>query len=925
MIKKENSFESLQGLSLQEGSSSVQDLSGKWEMQIPTEKCGEWIEDASTMEMNLPGSLQTQNFGDDVSRATKWVGLIREPEWFAKPEYLKYGKEGSLKFPFWLQPEKHFIGAALYRREFYVPSEWAGKRLILTLERVHISSTLWLDGQSMGTCDSLSIPHRYELGEIAPGTHQILICVDNTPIPHIGANSHCVSDHTQTSWNGIVGEIKIEATPWTWIEEIQAYPNPQGRQVRLAWTCGGDIADASIDFVVTSPDGRTFAVTEPAVTGETVVPLGDAPVSWDEFSPQIYRLKAVLKNRQGQQHEFHSQFGMVEYRVEGNRFLVNGRPTIFRGTLECAVFPLTGYPSTDPDYWSMVFAQIKAHGLNHLRFHSWCPPEVAFKAADEAGCYLLVEHAWTAPAEAGEYLMAEAERVVKEYGNHPSFAMHSYGNEPTEGTEWLEEFVRHFLEKDPRRFYSGASGWPQLKTSQYHSLMDGLRVYPWKAGLSSIINAAPPATLADFSAKTKSENKPFISHETGQWCVYPDFDEIASYKGFLKAKNFEIFRDRLEQNHLSERFSDFFHASGRLQVLCYKYEIEMLLRTPDIGGYQLLGLNDFPGQGTALVGVVNPFWETKSYTSAAEYRRFSGPSVPLARLPKFVFDTSEVLTADLMLSHYDAKGLSAAVPVWKLVGRDGRILAKGCLPARDIPVGQSNLGEIAIPLDKVSSPCQAKLVVGIDGTSMENDWDVWIYPAMTASQDSEEVVITREPREAYEQASDGATVLLMPDTERIARPEGPEVVFGFSTIFWNTAWTRRHPPTTMGIHCDPTHPVFAAFPTDDFSNYQWWYLVKLVGRPLSLQGQALTLRPLVEVIDDWFTARRLGLVVEARCGKGRILISAIDLGKAAADDKVAAQFRTSLIGYMHSQAFHPKHELYAQDMNRLFTDDAGGN
>jgi hypothetical protein len=895
---------------------ATQSLAGDWQVQL---NAAGWEPTASSQTVRLPGSIQAQGLGDDISTATKWIGGVADKAWLNSPRYEKYRQKDDPKIPFWLQPAKHFVGSVACRCEFTVPAAWAGKRIALSLERVHVSSVVLLDGKEVGRDNSLSTPHRFELGHLTAGPHELVIVINNTPIDNIGDNSHCVSDHMQTAWNGVVGEVRLEATPDTWLDAVQVYPDVVGKRLRVTWQRAGQPVEGQVSFTICTPEGRTVTATAAgnAATGETTILLGDTVTTWDEFSPRLYQLEATLTLPNAARHTVTTAFGLVDYRTEGRHFLVNGRPTIFRGTLDCAMFPLTGYPSTDLAYWKKEFAVIKAHGLNHVRFHSWCPPEAAFAAADEVGVYLLIEHAWTAPEKAGAYLMSEAERVVQTFGNHPSFAMHAYGNEPTKSVEWMEEFARHFREKDPRRFYAGSIGWPELNNNQFHSLMGGLRVYPWGAGLRSSINAEAPNTLADFGAKTQSGNVPVISHETGQWCVYPDFTEIPKYTGFLKAKNLEIFRDFLAENQMADQARDFLMATGRLQVLCYKYEIEKLLRSPDIGGYQLLGLNDFPGQGTALVGVVNPFWETKPYTTAAEYSRFSGPTVPLARLPKFVFTAAETLRADLEISHYAAAPLLQAVPTWKLVSAEGKTLATGRLPARDIPLGQAVLGKIEVPLAAIPVPSQIKLVVGVADTAIENHWDLWVYPSAAPQPPAAPVLVTHNIKEALEKARAGARVLLLPSRSSIVPPEGPKVVFGFSTIFWNTAWSKRQPPTTMGILCDPKHPALAGFPTESHSNYQWWYPTQLVARPLSLQGQAPEMRPIVQVIDDWFTARRLALLVEANYGQGRLLISAIDFDKAPADDVVSAQLRASLLTCMASPDWTPKNTLDDAQLSRI--------
>jgi hypothetical protein len=629
-------------------------LAGEWRFALDPSDAGigeQWFARPLDGRLRLPGSLQAQGFGDEVSVATHWIGQIVDKSWYTAPEFARYREPDNLKIPFWLQPEKHYVGAAWYQRDVVIPEAWRGRCARLSLERVHIRTDLWLDNARVGSDDSLSTAHVYDLGPLAPGPHTLTLRVDNRLPALVGENAHCVSDHAQTNWNGVIGRLALEAVPETWIAGLETYPDVPGKRVRVTWRLGGAVqADGRIALRVRGPAGEEILAEVAAAAGEAVIPLGERMATWDEFSPSLYCAEATLILPDGMHHTVESTFGMVEYRTEGRHFLVNGRRTLFRGTIDCAVFPLTGYPSTDVDYWRRQIAVVKAHGLNHLRFHSWCPPEAAFIAADELGCYLLVEHAWTIPDKAADYLMREAERVVRAYGNHPSFAMHTHGNEPVSGKAWMERFVAHFRERDPRRYYAGATGWPMLKNNQYHARMDGLRVNPWGAGLTSSLNSQPPATTDDFRARTASDPRPFVAHETGQWCVYPDFAEIEKYTGFLKAKNFELFRDLLEAHHMGDQARAFVTASGRLQTLCYKYEIEKILRSPDIGGFQLLGLNDFPGQGTAPVGAVNVFWETKSYTTPSEYRRFAGPSVLLARLPKMVFTTGEDLAADRNLA-----------------------------------------------------------------------------------------------------------------------------------------------------------------------------------------------------------------------------------------------------------------------------------
>jgi hypothetical protein len=392
---------------------------------------------------------------------------------------------------------------------------------------------------------------------------------------------------------------------------------------------------------------------------------------------------------------------------------------------------------------------------------------------------------------------------------------------------------------------------------------------------------------------------------------------MKKYTGYLKARNFEIFHDRLEANGMGKLASAFLLASGKLQTLCYKEDIESALRTPGMGGFQLLDLHDFPGQGSALVGVLDPFWEEKGYVTAAEYRRFCNATVPLARLPKRVFTADERLTAAIEVAHFGAAPIERGVVEWKFVAGQGATCARGELPARTIPVGNNvAVGNVAVDCKNIHAPTKCRLVVGLRGRGVENDWDVWVYPAPRAAEVPVEVLVTSQFDEAAQaRLRAGGKVLLTLPGERVRNLDHAPVKLGFSSIFWNTAWTARQAPTTLGILCDPKHPAFAQFPTESHSNWQWWYLIHRAGA-LRLDLLPPGTAPLVRVIDDWFTARPLGLIVEGRVGEGKIIVCGFDL-TGDTDDPVSRQMRTSLAHYLGSKKCRPAAEFTVAQIQSL--------
>jgi hypothetical protein len=599
--------------------------------------------------------------------------------------------------------------------------------------------------------------------------------------------------------------------------------------------------------------------------------------------------------------------------VSGKQITVNGRPIFLRGTLECAIFPRTGYPPTDTASWTRIMKIARSHGLNHLRFHSWTPPRAAFEAADELGFYLYVECPTWANGETSvgdgrpvdRWIYEEGDRILKAFGNHPSFILMSYGNEPggKHQAAWLGALVKHWQAADRRRLYTSGAGWPMIPESDVH-VTPNARAFPVQAKLGETAN--------DYSAWHAKQDKPILSHEIGQYCVFPNLDEIPSYTGWLQARNFEIVRDFLRQGGLLKQAPDFLRASGRLQTLFYKDEIEACLRTPGWAGFQLLDLHDFPGQGTALVGVLDPFWRGKGYVTASEYRRFCDETVPLARLPKRIWTAGEVFRVPVDLAHFGAAKLKAQ-PVWRIREGNGRIVARGSFPATHLETGRlHSLGTLdwTIPGDTARA---LRLEVQIPGTRFANDWNFWSYPHASPEIPPGLTVVRSLDGAARHALMDGGTVVVLADPRLIAG----RTVGRFDPIFWNKMWFPTQPQHTLGLLLNPKHPALAAFPSAFHSDWQWQDIQNR-SKPMILDALPQQLQPVVQVIDDWNTCRKLALVVEARIGRGRLLLASADLATDLEHRPAARQLRQSLLAYASSPAFQPRVSLSLEQVGALF-------
>ena len=903
------------------------DLSGEWQFRMDPDDRGvneKWHEGGFSEVVTLPGSMAENGKGYDITLDTKWTGGVQDPEWYNDPNYAPYVDPDNVRFPFWLQPEKKYTGAAWYYTKVNVPADWHNKRVKLTLERPHWESTIWVNGQQAGMQNSLAVPHVYDVSPLLKEGENILtVRIDNrTKDIDPGENSHSISDHTQSNWNGIAGDISLVATGKITFENVELFPDINRKTTRIRATVVNALATAqSVRFTANAVLKKTGASTGrkswtfALQPGQNVVkmdyPLGEDALLWDEFNPNVYELHMNLESKK-ETDGTTVDFGLREIRTDGTRFAINGRPLFLRGTLECAIFPLTGYPPTETDYWKKIYTAVKAHGLNHVRFHSWCPSGAAFEAADEMGVYLQVEcSSWannTTELGSGlpidQYIWDESKRIVEAYGNHPSFVMMAYGNEPAgpKHGEFLSGFVTWWKENDNRRVYTSAGGWPKLAVNDFHNIPEP-RIQGWGEQLNSIINAQPPQTDYDWSHKLPNDGIPVVSHEIGQWCVYPNFREIEKYTGVLKPRNFEIFRESLEAHRMGHLADSFLLASGKLQALCYKADIEAALRTPGFAGFQLLDLHDFPGQGTALVGVLDPFWEEKGYITPEEYRRFSNTTVPLARLKKRIFTEGDTMTAKIEVAHFGASPLQAVSPVWKIV-HGGNIVAQGNLKQRDIAIGNAiQLEEVVYAFPAENQPRKMTLTVEVE--EFENSWDIWVYPKTQTTESDEIRVVEKLDKATLNYLDSGGRVLLSLGRGKVSPEMGGNVGVGFSSIFWNTAWTAKQKPHTLGILCNPAHPALALFPTEYHSNWQWWDAMSQADA-IQLDSLPEGLEPIVRIIDDWVSNRSLALLFEAKAGKGAILVSGADLANHLESRPAARQLLASLKQYMEGPHFKPE-------------------
>lgn len=865
------------------------DLSGMWRFQLDPMGFGqtpgsELYLDRLVETIMLPGS--TDQGGKGIKNNARYVDRL------------------SRKF--------EYMGMAWYQREFVIPEDWDGKAVCLELERCHWETTVYVDGRYVGSGERLSTPNEFDLTAFAaPGVHTLTLCVDNRLKYPMDQWTHGTTEYTQTNWNGVVGKILLTAKEKIHLRQVDVYPNVTEKTVRVkaVFPQLGGGQKGTMTLKVCDAAGKEVASRVVEIDSlqtkdgiETTVNLGKQVKLWNEFTPYLYTLDVDLQV-EGRHDTKTLRFGMRQVEQGKHHIRLNGRDIHLRGVLDCAVFPITGYPSTDVKDWKRIFRTIRSYGMNHVRFHSWCPPEAAFVAGDELGLYLQVElPMWI--KDVGKYpgrrdfFEHEMYAVLDAYGNHPSFMLMCNGNENEGNFEVLEDLVKKGRAYDDRHLYSASTARTHTASDQYYvshvTSKGGITVYEgvpwtnWDKNRESMIDV------------------PVIAHETGQRCMYPNFAEMSKYTGVLEARNFEMFRERLARNGMLHQADDFFRATGAHTVLQYKEVNESLLRSSKSGGFQLLGLADFPGQGSAFVGILDAFWEDKGLVSPEKFRESCAPVVLLACLPKRTFRPEETLEVEFDIYHFGPEALKGKRVNWTLADEGGYVIGKGALKQKTVePSTVDSLGRITCPLVAVTKAC--KLTLRAELGDVKNEWDIWVYP-QPADMPSGFVYVKAWDETAKEALAAGKNVLLVPEKSQGRRTH-------FASHFWNPIMFNWD-PMIVGTLINAAHPAFRDFPTASYADWQWWDVLNHATAMELTDLRSLT--PVIQSIDTYEYNQKLGIAFEAKVGRGRLFVLCVDDSQQTAGLPAMQQLLYSVKKYVGSDDFAPAVTLQPYEVDALF-------
>ena len=743
---------------------------------------------------------------------------------------------------------------------------------------------------------SISTPHIFEVTDLLDGEHRITLRSDNSypGLPHDAiVFSSAATDETQTNWNGLLGYVRLRTEREVFLSAVRVYPEKDRVHVQV-------IIDGSVP--VKGILRIQSAALEKAAEQEVNVPAGIHTIwlrdlklkadvkKWDEGEGNLYELTAELRDGDCKT----VTFGVRDFGDDGKGHLaLNGRRIFLRSEANCCEFPETGHPPMTVEEWDKILHLYQSYGVNCMRFHSHIPPEAAFIAADQMGMLMQPELSHWNPKNAFEaedsyaYYQKELKQTILWLANHPSFVMMTFGNELWTGDlgrQRMDAMIELAHSLDLTRMYAngsnayygtiGCDAKSDFYTSQKY-FTDDLRgtfaAMPGDERIQGYINNRYPSAAVNYDESMKhlreTYAKPVFSFEVGQFEVLPDFDELEEFHGISDPANLRLIQEKAEKLGLMKQWKRYVEATGEISRIGYREEVEAAMRTEDMSGISLLGLQDFPGQGTALVGMINSHMESKPFDFAKpeHFASFFRAQLPLVALPKYTYEVGETLEAEVRIANYGKEDLTGPV-TYCLEGAD--VKQCGELPAVTCPAGGiTAAGKIRIALDRIAQAVRLDLTVEQAGIC--NRYPIWVYPAVRPVCPAEVYEIGVLDEKAVQVLQEGGKVYLSPDADKGHLPSSIQTQF--TTDFWSVG-TFAAQEGGMGQLIDVNHPIFKNFPTEFHTNWQWW--------PMASQRAIIFPHPVKAIVtemDSYAYMRPMAQLAEFRCGGGKLIVSSMGL------------------------------------------------
>ncbi|MGH9371720.1 MAG: glycoside hydrolase family 2 TIM barrel-domain containing protein, partial [Vicinamibacterales bacterium] len=693
------------------------------------------------------------------------------------------------------------------------------------------------------------------------------------------------------NWGGIYGNVALEATEPTWIEQVYVRPDVAARTATFRVTVQsrerapytGEVRVS----IATRHEGRAVVQVAPGGHAEAdiEVSLPDARL-WSPDEPHLYTA-AITLNRGAREHDrVEERFGMRQLQTRGNVLLLNGQPLYLRGYGDDNVEVLTGFPPSSRAVYLERLRLARSFGFNAVRFHSMTPSEEFFHAADEAGLFVMAE----LPAAYTQYLLPhkdflrqELQRVVLSYRNRPSLLSVAFGNEFN--LTWLE------TDSERKAFLETVADFYRLAKSLHP---DGLV-------LSNDGLIMKPTDLVSHFGRGLPD-LPTVKHEFGNYyCSLPDISLIDKFVGLFEPEWLHVKRRWVEENGLSDLYPRYVRNSHRLQHLGRKYQIERVRQQPNVTGYHYWLIVDYPGgtgEGDSWEeGWFDYFWRPKGITPR-EGQEINAAVLPLidAGVHDRTLWSDATRQIGVTVSNYGDRALRDAPLSWTLVA-DGRTVAADSTRI-SVPTGAVNsVFSIGVGPLSAAGAQQLELEIQVNGTHA-NRWTFWSFPRNGLLESAGTPVASTVKWAGINR--------MYPFIRQAPAPTGADALLITPTLddaalrhlrsggrVWLMAERGGIQPRTevsffpaaggaMGTMVQD-HPALQGFPHDGFGDLQFYNLMEgaapfpLDSWPTSYQPIVGGIRTTAGFLSKVKNLSRVGYVFEARVGAGRLLVTTLRL------------------------------------------------
>lgn len=363
------------------------------------------------------------------------------------------------------QEEKlyYYEGHLWYRRHFdYTPKP--GKRVFLYFGAVNYKSETALNGKRLGIHEGGFTPFNFEVTkDLKEGHNSLVVLVDNR------RRDDSAPSMTADWWNygGITRSVKLLEVPEIFIRDYSVQLDKtvlskprKGEPVRKIYgyvTVDGAAAGQNVKVSIPELGAETEAVTDDK--GIAHFELKAVPQLWSPENPRLYDVEIASG-----EDVVHDRIGFRYVETQGNKVLINGKETFFRGVCMHEEAPFTSRRITNIEECRILLQWAKEMNCNFIRLAHYPYNEDMIRLAEEMGLMVWEEIPlywsidWT---NKSTYANAsnQLEEVMTRDINRANIMVWSVANETPispERNEFLTGLISQVRKKDPTRLVSAA-------------------------------------------------------------------------------------------------------------------------------------------------------------------------------------------------------------------------------------------------------------------------------------------------------------------------------------------------------------------------------------------------------------------------------------------------------------------------------------